>query len=169
MELGNPDIVIRPDSVQAARMGLTEQDVEMQLNAALYGQVAATMPEQDRMTKIRVRYPDKVRYNREGWGSCRSALPGGSRDGHRAGRRGVGFVPLAQLASIRTLRSPSEIWRENQQPVMTVSAEPGEPRSGSGQRGASQMAEVHFPSGYRWELAGNYRTQQESFPACWRC
>ena len=30
----------------------------MQFNAALYGQVAATMPEQDRMTKIRIRYPD---------------------------------------------------------------------------------------------------------------
>ncbi len=60
--LGNPDIVIRPDSVQTARVGLTAADVEAQLNAALYGQVASTIPEQDRMTKIRVRYPDRVRY-----------------------------------------------------------------------------------------------------------
>ena len=59
--LGNPDIVIRPDSVQTARVGLTVADVESQLNAALYGQVASTVPEQDRMTKIRVRYPDRVR------------------------------------------------------------------------------------------------------------
>ena len=63
--LGNPDIVVRPDSVQTARVGLTEMDVETQLNAALYGQVASTVPEQDRMTKIRVRYPDRVRFDRE--------------------------------------------------------------------------------------------------------
>ena len=63
--LGNPDIVVRPDSVQTARVGLNVADVEVQLNAALYGQVASTVPEQDRMTKIRVRYPDRVRYDRE--------------------------------------------------------------------------------------------------------
>ncbi len=63
--LGNPDIVVRPDSVQTARVGLTVVDIETQLNAALYGQVASTIPEQDRMTKIRVRYPDRVRFDRE--------------------------------------------------------------------------------------------------------
>ena len=35
----------------------------------------------------------------------------------------MGFVPLGQLATIRTVRSPNELWRENQQPVITVSAE----------------------------------------------
>ena len=34
--------MVRPDSVQTARVGLTELDVESQLNAALYGQVAST-------------------------------------------------------------------------------------------------------------------------------
>ena len=43
-----PNIVVRPDSVQTARVGLTAMDVETQLNAALYGQVASTIPEQDR-------------------------------------------------------------------------------------------------------------------------
>ena len=35
---------------------------------------------------------------------------------------GIGFVPLDQLASIRIVRSPNELWRENQQPVITVTA-----------------------------------------------
>src|SRR5207249_607023 len=73
--LGNPDIVVRPDSVQTARVGLTEQDVEAQLNAALYGQVASTIPEQDRMTKIRVRYPDRVRFDREHLAQLPISLP----------------------------------------------------------------------------------------------
>ena len=92
VHLGNPDIVVRPDSVQTARVGLTELDVESQLNAALYGQVASTVPEQDRMTKIRVRYPDRVRYDRENLGrlpislAMATASPTPPGAGHARGR-----------------------------------------------------------------------------------
>ncbi len=110
--LGNPDIVIRPDSVQTARVGLTVMDVEAQLNAALYGQVASTVPEQDRMTKIRVRYPDRVRYDREHLPllpiSLATAAPPTASTSPSASA-GLGFVPLDQLATIRTVRSPNEL------------------------------------------------------------
>ena len=165
--LGNPDIVVRPDSVQTARVGLTEMDVESQLNAALYGQVASTVPEQDRMTRIRVRYPDRVRYDRDHLAllpiSLATATPatGGAS---RATAAGVGFVPLGQLATIRTIRSPNELWRENQQPVITVTAELEGRDLGSVNRDLrAKLADVKFPPGYRWELAGSYRAQQESF------
>ncbi len=132
VHLGNPDIVVRPDSVQTARVGLTELDVENQLNAALYGQVASTVPEQDRMTNIRVRYPDRVRFDRRPAGRVADQSGGGQpasqlRPHARRRRRLVGsrsgFVPLGQLASIDVVRSPNELWRENQQPVITVTAE----------------------------------------------
>ncbi len=165
--LGNPDIVVRPDSVQTARVGLTEMDVESQLNAALYGQVASTVPEQDRMTRIRVRYPDRIRYDRDHLAllpiSLATATPatGGASYATAAG---VGFVPLGQLATIRTIRSPNELWRENQQPVITVTAELEGRDLGSVNRELSaKLADVKFPPGYRWELAGSYRAQQESF------
>jgi hypothetical protein len=57
------DIVIRRNSARAARAGVAEADMEDQLHAALYGQVAATLPEEDRITNIRVRYPDRIRYD----------------------------------------------------------------------------------------------------------
>ena len=66
-----------------ARLGLTEQDIENQLNAALYGQVATTLPEQDRITDIRVRYPDRVRFDRDRLEQLPIALP---RGGRRQGR-----------------------------------------------------------------------------------
>ena len=165
--LGNPDIVVRPDSVQTARVGLTELDVESQLNAALYGQVASTVPEQDRMTKIRVRYPDRVRYDRDHLAllpiSLATATPA-SGGASLATSAGVGFVPLGQLATIRTVRSPNELWRENQQPVITVTAELEGRDLGSVNRELrAKLADVKFPPGYRWELAGSYRAQQESF------
>jgi CzcA family heavy metal efflux pump len=175
--LGNPDIVVRPDSTQTARVGLTVMDVESQLNAALYGQVASTVPEQDRMTKIRVRYPDRVRYDHENLGllpiSLATATPVAPTTGGAGSAAGttngtapgaLGFVPLGQLATIRTVRSPNELWRENQQPVITVSAELENRDLGSVNRDLqAKLAEIDFPKGYRWELAGNYRAQQESF------
>ena len=118
VHLGNPDIVIRPDSIETARVGLTEMDVENQLSAALYGQVASTVPEEDRMTKIRVRYPDRVRFDRDRLGELTIGLPGRAT----GPGPGPGFVTLAQLGSITLARSPNEFFRENQQPVIKVTA-----------------------------------------------
>jgi CzcA family heavy metal efflux pump len=165
--LGNPDIVVRPDSVQTSRVGLTETDVENQLNAALYGQVAATLPERDRLTSIRVRYPDRVRFDRQHLGRLPIALPTVvSADAGKGGAAssGPGFVPLSQLASLKVVRSPNELWRENQQPVITVSAELEGRDLGSVNRDLeAALSAMRLPAGYRWELAGNYRSQRESF------
>jgi CzcA family heavy metal efflux pump len=165
--LGNPDIVVRPDSVQTARVGISELDVESQLNAALYGQVASTVPEQDRMTKIRVRYPDRVRYDRDHLGqlpvSLAMAAPGNAT-ATATTTAGIGFIPLSQLATIRVVRSPNELWRENQQPVLTVTAALDNRDLGSVNRELqAKLSALKFPPGYRWELAGSYRAQQESF------
>ena len=175
VRMGNPDIVVRPKSVETERVGLSEQDVENQLNAGLYGQIASTLPENDRITNIRVRYPDRIRFNREHLGdipiSLASATPVGGAANDPAPSTtaalqaaGPGFVPLSQLATIDVVRSPNELWRENQQPVITVTAEIGGRDLGSISRAAqSKLAELTFPPGYRWELAGNFRSQQESF------
>lgn len=176
VQLGNPDIVVRAQSAQAARLGLTEQDIEMQLNAALYGQVATTIPEQDRMTKIRVRYPDTVRYNREGLGklpisflatagAATNATAAAAAGTPAPATTGLNFVALEDLAAISVRRSANAMWRENQQPVINVTAEldPGGDLRAANRALASQLARLHFPSGYRWELAGAYRAQQESF------
>ena len=161
--LGNPDIVVRPDSVQTAQVGISELDVESQLNAALYGQVASTVPEQDRMTKIRVRYPDRVRYDREKLAQLPISLAMAS-PGPAQSSAGIGFVPLGQLATIRVVRSPNELWRENQQPVLTVTGDLDKRDLGSANRELQRkLAALQFPRGYRYELAGDYRAQQESF------
>jgi len=170
VQLGNPDIVVRTNSAEAARLGLTQQDIEAQLNAALYGQVAATLPEQDRMTKIRVRYPDEARYDRQNLGKLpisflAAATPAGHA-GNGTGSAGVlSFVPLENVATIELKRSANKMWRENQQPVITVEAElkPGGDQGAANRSLASQLAEMHFPVGYRWELAGTYRATQQSF------
>ena len=62
------------------------------------------------------------------------------------------------------VRSPNELWRENQQPVITVSAALEQGDLGTVNRELHvQALGMKFPPGYRWELAGIYRAQQESF------
>src|SRR5262249_54010235 len=77
----------------------------------------------------------------------------------------LSFVPLEDVASISVRRSANEMRRENQQPMINVTAElkPNGDLGGANRDLASKLAELHFPSGYRWELAGAYRAQQESF------
>ncbi len=172
VELGNPDIVVRTKSAEAARLGLTQMDVESQLNAALYGQVAATLPEQDRMTKIRVRYPNLVRYDRKDLGklpiSFLAAAPtttGATANASAPAPGSLNFVPLENLASIDLKRSANEKWRENQQPVITVQGDlkEGADLAGVNNELAAKLTEMQFPPGYRWELAGSYRATRESF------
>jgi len=184
-QLGNPDLVVRPDGVETARLGLTVQDVENQLSAALYGQLAGTITEQDRLTSIRVRYPDAVRYDRDRLQQLPISLPSGAegktKSSSNAGRmlRAVSapsVVPLSQLASIEIVRSQNERWRENQQPVITVTAQPGggEDAEDKGDAAPTDLGKINrdlqaalqaieFPPGYRWDLAGRYQARQESF------
>jgi CzcA family heavy metal efflux pump len=173
VHLGNPDLIIRPDGIQTARVGLTKIDMENQLNAALYGQVASIMPEEDRLTKIRVRYPDHVRYDRYQLGQLPVALTTAASVSpcdtasvpiHSLASSALPVVPLDQLASIALVHSPNETWRENQQPVITVTADLDGQDLGSVNRDLRErMSQVPFPPGYRWELAGSYRAQHDSF------
>ncbi|MGO8751998.1 MAG: efflux RND transporter permease subunit [Thermoguttaceae bacterium] len=163
VHLGNPDIVVRRSAASAARAGLSELDLENQLDAALYGQVASVLPEQDRMTNIRVRYPDSVRMDPQRLSRLPIALPAAAKTSSAAASPASTLL-LGQVALIDWVRSPSELWRENQQPVITVTGELGDLDLGTIYRELqSRMPKLSFPPGYRWELAGTYRAQQESF------
>ena len=75
-------------------------------------------------------------------------------------------VPLSAMATVTPVRSPDQIWREDQQPAIFVSAELDETEAGLGSVVAdvrAWMSELHLPAGYRWELGGHYLRQQEAF------
>jgi Cu/Ag efflux pump CusA len=78
---------IRRNSAPAARAGLPEADMEGWLHAALYGQVAATLPEEDRITNIRVRYPDRIRYDPAQLSRLPIAVPPGTLSAARTSSR----------------------------------------------------------------------------------
>lgn len=160
LRLGNPEIDISPHILQTAGR-INSDDVKKQLNAALNGQLVSTLPEQDRLTNIRVRYPDAVRFDIDRLAQMPISLSGPPTAGTPGS---ANYVLLGQIATIERTRTPNELMRENQQPVVTVSAELGKWDLGTANRELQkQLSAISFAPGYRFELAGNYRSQQESF------
>jgi len=176
---GNPDLSVKIDGVRAARFGLTPQEVERQLNAMFFGQVATQVRESAlRVTDVRVRYPDSYRFGKDRFDPQRvlnqwllipdgaPTLPGVSPSlGHVAGQGRV--VPLYALAEIQRKRTTDEQWRENQRPVHYVTAELDEEKGGD--LGAvvrdirKQMQDIKLPAGYSWEMGGHYIQQKAAF------
>jgi multidrug efflux pump subunit AcrB len=173
---GNPDLMVQVNGYWAAR-GLTAMDVERQLRAMYLGQVATQLRESSqRITDVRVRYPDALRFGRGRFdpdlllaqpillppavigtpGPLAGApLPGPAR-----------MVPLGTVAHLERVRTPDEQVRENQQPVVVVTAEQVEKEAGLGAVVADireWMGEITLPPGYHWDLGGYYLQQQAAF------
>jgi multidrug efflux pump subunit AcrB len=168
---GNPDLMIVVDGVQAAKRGLTTEAVERQLKAIFLGQVATQVRESAaRITDVRVRYPDSVRFGTHSFDPNHilnglavvlpdSALTSAAAPGDR-------MLLLSAIAKVQRTRTPDEQYRENQQPAMFVTAELNENEAGLGSVVADirqWMAGVNLPPGYRWELGGHYLHQQTAF------
>jgi multidrug efflux pump subunit AcrB len=172
----NPDLRLQVKETEAARIGITAQDVERQLRAMYQGQIATQVKESDvRITDVRVRYPDILRFG-TGLFRPRSVLDqlvllpegkGTKEPWKQAVLKGPArAVPLAMLADIKLVRTAEKHYRENQQPVAIVTSEQNEAEAGLGAMVAdvrNWMKDFHLPSGYRWELGGHYLRQQEAF------
>jgi multidrug efflux pump subunit AcrB len=171
---GNPDLMVNVKGYWTAR-GLSTQEVERQLRAMYLGQIATQVRESSlRITDVRVRYPDNIRFGNgyfdpdlllqqpillppavAGPTTASAALPGPART-----------VPLGAVAEVLRVRTPDEQVRENQQPVVIITAEQNEAEAGLGSIAADirqWMADVKMPPGYHWELGGHYLEQQAAF------
>jgi multidrug efflux pump subunit AcrB len=173
---GNPDLMVQVHGKWAAR-GLTAMEVERQLRAMYLGQIATQVRESSqRITDVRVRFPDLLRFGRSRFDpdlvlqqlillppavvgapgpSAGAPLPGPAR-----------MVPLGTVAKLERVRTPDEQVRENQQPVVIVTAELNEKEAGLSSVVADirqWMGEIPMPPGYHWEMGGYYLQQQAAF------
>lgn len=177
---GNPDLIVKLDPAKVERYGLKPDAVARQLRAMFLGQVAARAQESSaRLTDVRVRYPDQIRFGKPSSGPSRFdadfvrrqwiILPPGApaNAGEPQGLTGPArAVMLSDMAKVIPVRSPDQLYREGQLPAIFVTAELNEEEAGLGSVVAdvrSWMSEVNLPAGYRWELGGHYLRQQEAF------
>ncbi len=175
---GNPDLMIKPHNVWSTR-GLSAQEVQRQVDAMYLGKVATQVRESAlRITDVRVRYPNSVRFGKgqfdpsqvlEQWILLPESLLPMSLTTPATTPALLGprrAVRLGTVAALQPIRTPDEQVRENQQPVVIVTAEQNEAEAGLGAVVSdirTWMGEVPIPTGYRWELGGHYLQQQQAF------
>jgi cobalt-zinc-cadmium resistance protein CzcA len=98
--LGQPNILITPDRVGCARYGLNVGDINAVVQAAIGGQAVTQVLTGDRSFNLVVRWSEEFRSSLDAVRRIPIAVPGG------------GYVPLAQVAGIRTAEGASFIYRE---------------------------------------------------------
>ena len=101
--LGQPNLLITPNRAQAERYGLNVGDVNGVIQAAIGGQTVTQVLEGDRSFGLVVRWRKPYRTSLDAIRQIRVTVPNG------------GFVPLGQIADIRTAEGASFIYREDLQ------------------------------------------------------
>jgi CzcA family heavy metal efflux pump len=149
---GNPELEVRVDPTRAAKAGFTPEQVSAQLSTGLLGGVATEMRRGDRLIDLRVRYPDKYRFN-----------PQWLREFPLAGTEGA-VTPLSTTADIVPVRAQAQLHREDLKQMLPITGRLENRDLGSAIREIIGILNAeHLPVGYTYQLGGQYESQQQSF------
>lgn len=149
----SPEIAMHVDEAQAARVGLTPETIATQVRGALLGVPAGQLYLQDRAIGVRVRAPDSLRYDPANLGAIPLVAPASH-----------GTVALASVATVSRIESRSELTRENQQQLITMTSELSGRALGDVIADIKTVLAAHpAPPGVRVELAGQYASQRDAF------
>ncbi|MNZ46721.1 Cobalt-zinc-cadmium resistance protein CzcA [compost metagenome] len=156
---GLPVLTINIDRDKAARYGLNVGDVQDTLSVAVGGREAGTLFEGDRRFDMVVRLADDLRTDIDGLSRLLipvPALPNGPDNR-------IGFIALADVATLDLVLGPNQISRENGKRLVIVSANVRGRDIGSFVNEAASRidSEVKVPAGY-WTTWGGQFEQLQS-------
>ena len=143
---GLPILTVEPNRIQLARYGLEVSNVQDAVSAALGGKEAGLIYEGDARYPLEVRLPEGLRTDPE----ALNRLP--------LSRKGGGYIPLAEVASLKTTEGPNQISRENGKRFIVVMANV-RGRDLAGFVGDAQKViaqDLKLPPGYYVEYGGTF-------------
>lgn len=147
-----PELTVRINGPQAGRAGMTPDMAATQANAALLGTVATRITEGDRPVAVRVRYPLRFRDTKSALQNVPIKTPNGF------------YLPLGSLGEIATTPGTTEINRENQRRMVSVTAQLEGRDLGSVVKDVqSVLQKTALPPGVTAFVGGQYQSQNESF------
>jgi len=149
---GIPELVIKPDREKLARYGLSIGQVAEIIETAFNGLEVTDVYEQDRITSVLVRLPEKYRQDEEALKNLLLDTPSGEK------------VPLALVASIRRSEGPQTIFRENMMRRKIILGNVVKRDVGGFVEEAKKAIEekVALPQGYFVTFGGQYESQQHA-------
>jgi CzcA family heavy metal efflux pump len=152
LKKGNPEIVFHVDAAQAGRVGLTVDQVSQQVGAGLLGLTETSLREADRTVGIRVRFPDEFRGQYANVQQFPVVTPSKQ------------IVPLNSVAQVEEAFGSSQLSRENQRLMVSLTARLENRDLGSAVRDVQRvMSQTRLPVGFTYEIGGQYESQRSSF------
>jgi cobalt-zinc-cadmium resistance protein CzcA len=154
--LGQPNLNIKIDRAKAARYGLSINDINSVIQAALGGTTATTLLEADRQFSVVVRLAPEYRGNVDAVRDLKVAYQTSS---------GVNaYIPLSELAAISLETGASYIFREHGQRYVPIKfSVRGRDLSGAVADAQERIARsVKLPTGYRIVWAGEFEWLQQA-------
>jgi heavy metal efflux system protein len=157
--LGQPTIRIDIDRVRAARYNLAPGDINAVVQAAIGGQQAGSLYEDnsDRNFPIMVRLASEYRQNFDAINriTIGATPPGGT---------GVVQIPLADVATVRLISGASFIYRENQERYIPIKfSVRGRDLGGAVEEARRRIAQkIPLPPGYRLQWVGEFGEFQDA-------
>jgi CzcA family heavy metal efflux pump len=150
------ELLMHVNQAEADRLGLTPTDVGDAVSAALLGVPAGEIRVGDRPIAVRARAPDSVRFD-----PLRlAALP------VRSGGDAKQVTPLGSLATFERTESRLGLDREDQQQMITLTADVSGRSLGGVMGDVRRVLAAHRPpAGVRVVLGGQYASQQAAFAA----
>ncbi len=145
-ELGQPSLSIKIDRAKIARYGINVDDINGLIQAAIGGDVATQVVQQEKEFDLVVRLQGQYRDNPVAIGNVLVATPGGQH------------IPLKELADITVGNGASFIYRENNSRFIGVQfSVEGRDLAGAVQEAMGKVAQrVNLPQGYRLDWGGEY-------------
>ena len=134
------------------KYGLSADDLRMQVQTYVDGNIVGSIPEKEQLTPIRMLYPDINKMQIEQIKNLQIADSNGN------------YYPLSQFATFEIKTGVAEIERENLQSMGAITARLSNRDLGSVMKEIrGKLSSIPLPSGYNLEFGGSYASQQKSF------
>jgi multidrug efflux pump subunit AcrB len=143
---------IHPKEAVLKQYGLTDTDLQSQIQTYLQGTVVGSILEKEQLTDINLMFPENYKTPIENVKTLKISTPTGD------------FFPLTTFADFTTQQGISEIERENLQTMGVVTARLNQRDLGSVMKDIkTELAKINLPQSYQIEYGGSYAEQQQSF------
>lgn len=150
--IAGPMFEIHPKESILKQYGLTDVDLQNQVQTYLEGFVAGTILEKEQLTNIRVLHPKNSKTPIEILKQAKISTISGD------------YLPLSTFAEFSMKPGVAEIERENLQTMGVVTARLNNRDLGSVMADIkTELAKINLPSSYQIEYGGSYAEQQKSF------
>ena len=150
--IAGPMFSIHPKEAILKQYGLTDMDLQNQVQTYIEGVVAGTILEKEQLTNIRVLHPENYKTPIEKLKQAKISTISGD------------YLPLSTFAEFSMRPGVAEIERENLQTMGVVTARLNNRDLGSVMADIkTELSNVNLPPSYQIEYGGSYAEQQKSF------